>query len=167
MHKAVCSEMQLDLFEICGVPVGGDTQDFSYGRTYPETSRLTRDWIFEPCLKKSDRLQFQCLKVENGQTQGWQNCQRVISHGEYWMLNIGASPSVAEESFLSQILQAEVPEKYYLSAKACLGILRRAEKRGKELPPELKAALEAQASCECVQESPEAEKAHLSAEREA
>jgi hypothetical protein len=30
-----------------------------------------------------------------------------------------------------------------LSAKACAGILRRAERRGKSLPPMLKAALEA------------------------
>ena len=33
-----------------------------------------------------------------------------------------------------------------MSARACLGILRRAEKRGKSLPPELDAALRAQAS---------------------
>lgn len=31
--------------------------------------------------------------------------------------------------------------KYYLSARACAGILRRAEKRGRELPPMLEAAL--------------------------
>ena len=35
--------------------------------------------------------------------------------------------------------------KYFLSPKACLGILRRAEKRGKSLPPELESALVAQA----------------------
>jgi DNA (cytosine-5)-methyltransferase 1 len=46
---------------------------------------------------------------------------------------------------LSQILQAEVPQRYYLSKTACLGILRRAEERGKELPFQLKAALEVQA----------------------
>lgn len=34
--------------------------------------------------------------------------------------------------------------KYCLSPTACSGILRRAEKRGKSLPPELQAALEAQ-----------------------
>lgn len=44
---------------------------------------------------------------------------------------------------LSEILESKVSEKYYLSAKACAGILRRAEKRGKELPEHLKAALEA------------------------
>jgi DNA (cytosine-5)-methyltransferase 1 len=46
---------------------------------------------------------------------------------------------------LSRILQAEVPQRYYLSKTACLGILRRAEERGKELPFQLKAALEVQA----------------------
>lgn len=35
--------------------------------------------------------------------------------------------------------------KYYLTRKACLGILRRSAERGKELPPQLKEALEAQA----------------------
>ena len=58
------------------------------------------------------------------------------------MLNTGEFPSVARESTLSQILQANTPQKYYLSAKACQGILRRAEKRGKELPPMLREALE-------------------------
>ena len=57
-------------------------------------------------------------------------------------LNTGESPSVAVESTLSSILEADVPERYYLSAKACEGILRRAERRGKELPPMLREALE-------------------------
>ena len=35
-----------------------------------------------------------------------------------------------------------MPEKYFLSARACEGIIRRAERRGKELPPMLKEALE-------------------------
>ena len=60
-------------------------------------------------------------------------------------LNTGVSPSAAKESSLSQILQGEVPRKYYLSRTACLGILRRAKARGKELPPQLKRALEIQA----------------------
>ena len=48
-------------------------------------------------------------------------------------------------SFLSQILQENVPEKYYLSQRACSGILRRSSVRGKELPELLKRALEKQA----------------------
>ena len=39
-----------------------------------------------------------------------------------------------------------VPQKYYLSARACMGILSRAERRGKELPEILKTALVNQAS---------------------
>jgi hypothetical protein len=61
------------------------------------------------------------------------------------MLNTGECPSAENASTLSQILQANVPEKYCLSQKACLGILRRASVRGKELPDVLKKALERQA----------------------
>ena len=60
-------------------------------------------------------------------------------------LNTGVSPRGAKESSLSQILQADPPLKYYLSPKACLGILRRAFKRGKELPQKLEGALKIQA----------------------
>lgn len=43
---------------------------------------------------------------------------------------------------LSDILETgDVPQRYYLTPKACQGILRRAEKRGKELPSMLKEAL--------------------------
>ena len=56
--------------------------------------------------------------------------------------NTGECPSAARESTLWQILQADAPEKYYLSARACEGILRRAERRGKALPPMLREALE-------------------------
>ena len=62
------------------------------------------------------------------------------------MLNTGPAPLSAEDVFsLSQILQDDPPRKYYLSRTACLGILRRARERRKELPPQLKAALMAQA----------------------
>jgi hypothetical protein len=61
------------------------------------------------------------------------------------MLNIGVFPSEEKESFLSQILEDSPPEKYYLSSRACMGILRRAKERGKTLPPMLEQALIAQA----------------------
>ena len=60
-------------------------------------------------------------------------------------LNTGVSPSDAKGSSLSQILQADPPIKYYLTPKACLGILRRASERGKELPKKLARALKIQA----------------------
>ena len=55
--------------------------------------------------------------------------------GRSGRLNTSACPKGAVESSLSQILQASVPSKYYLSRTACRGILRRAEERGKPLPP--------------------------------
>ena len=56
-------------------------------------------------------------------------------------LNIGESPSAENASLLSWILQVDVPEKYYLSAKACRGILIRASRRGKKLKELLETAL--------------------------
>jgi hypothetical protein len=46
---------------------------------------------------------------------------------------------------LSDILEASPDPKYLLSPKACSGILRRAERRGKALPEPLEAALRARA----------------------
>ena len=65
--------------------------------------------------------------------------------GERLTLNTGVSPRGARESSLSQILEDSVPKKYYLTPTACLGILRRARERGKELPLRLRLALEIQA----------------------
>lgn len=61
-------------------------------------------------------------------------------------LNIGEKPREENQTHLSEILQDKTNEKYNLSEKACIGILRRAEKRGKALPPILKEALENQIS---------------------
>ncbi|MNJ52534.1 hypothetical protein D3C77_478750 [compost metagenome] len=67
---------------------------------------------------------------------------REQSHGGFWMPNISAWPNDAAVCSLSQVLeQGSIPLKYFLSAKACAGILRRAEARGKTLPGELHSAL--------------------------
>ena len=60
-------------------------------------------------------------------------------------LNTSECPKGAVESSLSQILLDTVPSRYYLSRRACLGILRRAKERGKPLPPQLEQALKLQA----------------------
>lgn len=62
-------------------------------------------------------------------------------HGEPLMLNFGECPNEEKESRLSWILEDNVPEKYFLSERACKGILSRASRRGKELPETLKQAL--------------------------
>ena len=60
-------------------------------------------------------------------------------------LNTSECPKDVAESSLSAILQENVPSKYYLTRKACLGILRRAAERRKDLPEQLELALKAQA----------------------
>ena len=84
----------------------------------------------------------------------WEN-SGMAAHGEYLTLNSPEYPtsevrdssgrwhSGAGASFLSDILETTlpVPSKYSLSAKACEGIIRRAEKREKPLPPQLEEAL--------------------------
>lgn len=72
------------------------------------------------------------------------------------MLSVWGPHSVAEESRLSQILEETPHPKYNLTAKACLGILRRAERRGKDLPKLLKAVLIRQSQGASPQERTEA-----------
>ena len=65
--------------------------------------------------------------------------------GDASTLNTGVSPREERESSLWQILEERPHPRYYLTRKACLGILRRSAERGKDLPPQLKEALEIQA----------------------
>jgi hypothetical protein len=63
---------------------------------------------------------------------------------EFWTLNTSEWPSDADVCLLSDTLETgDVPQRFYLSAKACQGILRRAEKRNKTLSEPLQRALEA------------------------
>jgi hypothetical protein len=57
------------------------------------------------------------------------------------MPNISEWPNDAAVCSLSQVLETSVHPRFFLSAKACEGILRRAEKRGKKLPEPLHNAL--------------------------
>lgn len=98
--------------------------------------------ILEPCLKKSQRPVFQCLQVASGQPQEWLEGERLTQLGECLTLNFGEYPNVERESTLSEILEDNVPEKYSLSPKACLGILRRAKAKGRKLPENLRVTLE-------------------------
>ena len=71
---------------------------------------------------------------------GWSNAG-MASHGGYLTLNISEFPNDAVACSLSDILEMDVPRKYYLSPKAARGILRRADKRGKTLPIHLEQTL--------------------------
>ena len=61
--------------------------------------------------------------------------------GELTTANTGECPNAVVVSRLSQILEETPHPKYNLTAKACQGILRRAERRGKDLPKLLKKVL--------------------------
>lgn len=149
MKEADCLSMQLTLFDKCECPQGGDNHDSLFGKTYQVHLQADQSVVLtlEPCLKASQKPVFQCLKMEDGQTPEWFNAQSAKLHGECSMLSFGVYPREEKESSLSQILQKkeDVPTKYYLSAKACAGILRRAERINKPLPESLETALKRQA----------------------
>ena len=120
------------------------------GKTSPELSHPLKEKTFGLSWKKHAGSQtapclFLDLRPGGGNLLGpyWDLDSPLL--GESWMLNTGESPRDVKESFLSQILEEHPPRKYYLSRKACLGILRRSAERGKELPKKLKEALEIQA----------------------
>ena len=112
-----------------------------FGKTYPEHSPAILGETLEPCSKKSHKPIFQCLEVNGGRTPEWFEAKGFTRRGASSTVNIGVSPSVAKESFLSEVLEPIVPKKYHLTAIACAGILRRAEKRGKIRSPILEKAL--------------------------
>lgn len=100
--------------------------------------------------------QFLDLSSDAGNLLGqYEWTTRSALHGGCWLRNTGPSPRDAIESFLSQILQAHPPKKYYLTTAACLGILRRAEERGKPLPKALDTALRIQAGLTDLQDGSE------------
>ena len=96
-----------------------------------ETARVADENAYVP-MPPGDR---------NGEILGLSWEMDGASLGEYSTHSFGECPSVGVESRLSQILEEAPPQKYSLSAKACRGILRRAERRGKPLPPALEEAL--------------------------
>jgi hypothetical protein len=105
----------------CG-PVGW------FGRTCPASCRRTEDGTLVP---------FSGAWASSG----------MGSPTECLTLNTSDWPSDANVCSLSDILETgDVPQRYYLSPTACAGILRRAVKRGKELPRQLLLALRAVAS---------------------
>ena len=96
-----------------------------FGRTSPES-----------CLPMEDAI----LVPSSG---CWQN-SGMGSPTEFWTLSTLEFHSAVGESLcaLSEVLETgNVPQRFFLSATACQGILRRADKRGKELPEALRLAL--------------------------
>lgn len=116
------------------------------GKTCPEHSLPTEEKTSGRSSRKrsgsSSRKPplFLCLKRDGPQADAsWVTDGALL--GEFSTLSFGECPKDGVGSYLSQILEENPHPKYYLSAKACRGILNRAARRGKDLPEALKAAL--------------------------
>jgi hypothetical protein len=98
-----------------------------FGKTSPASCHLTEEKILE---SSSGR---------------WGN-SGMGSHTAFLTLSTLEWPKDADVFSLSDTLETgELPQRFFLSATACQGILRRAEKRGKKLPVALETALQSAA----------------------
>ena len=126
-------------------------QDIWSGKMSPAPSAPTKGKTSQQSLKKQSVSQsrkppmFLYLK-KDGQQQdaSWESLGALP--GEFSMHSFGEAPVAlyhngVGESHLSQILEDSPHQKYSLSAKACQGILNRANRRGKKLPEMLEKAL--------------------------
>ena len=138
--RSAASQTQLTMF-------GEETENrraLFYGKTGPECSATkgTRSDAFLESFRG---------RGVNSSLQGGGGGTLVVcldpgaqSHGGCSTPNFSEWPNDAAVCSLWQVLETDaVPRKYFLSVKACAGILRRAERRGKALPPMLEAALRA------------------------
>lgn len=102
------------------------TEGGSSLRTYPDFFPAKADEISPSFLRR------------------WPTSGFTTSPGECWTADTSECPSGGGEfSSLPDVLEEQVPERFYLSPRAAAGILRRAEKRGRELPQHLESALRA------------------------
>ncbi len=138
--RSLMPSTQLDLF-------GENHRPLSSGKTSPEFSA--------PKIMPSDAFwQDLPAKMSHFSQQGAGGRTLVVClapkeqlRGGFSTPNISAWPNAAVVCSLSQVLERGlIPQQFFLSSRACAGILRRAEKRGKSLPRSLAEALLAVAS---------------------
>jgi len=121
-----------------------------FGKMFPEYSAATEAKILPNCYRYSPdgkliRPQTDGEVSESSSSRpdvsGWRGGCLTCS-GPEWTAFRERYRNAETVCSLSDILETgDLPRKYYLSPKACLGILRRAVKRGKELPSVLAEAL--------------------------
>lgn len=118
-----------------------------FGRTYqepfPATTEKTsgRFWKNLPALDNQTLLFLDLRGGADGAKPEQSPETDGLWRGDSWTVNISEWPSAESVSLLSSTLEVNAPEKYYLSARACQGILTRASRRGKKLPDLLQTAL--------------------------
>ena len=117
-------------------------------RVATSPSRISQFWTSTAPSGASGRTSPASCRVEADGTlvpfsEGW-GSSGMGSPTECWTHSSSEFPNDAVVCSLSAVLEAgNVLRRFYLTSKACSGILRRAEKRGKELPLALQKALEA------------------------
>lgn len=118
-----------------------------FGRTYqepfPATTEKTsgRFWKNLPALDNQTLLFLDLRGGADGAKPEQSPETDGLWRGDSWTVNISEWPSAESVSLLSSTLEVNAPEKYYLSARACQGILTRTSRRGKKLPDLLQTAL--------------------------
>ena len=152
LDNYVC-EGQMSIFDLL-------SQDTWSGKTYQEPSVQTKEKTSDVSFKKKRKSQIKTplfLDLRGG--AGVQAAALWVMGGpllgEYMMHSFGECPKEEKESHLSQILQGGQLQKYYLSEKACQGILRRAKTRGKQLPEILYKTLMKQAGLSVSKNEPD------------
>jgi len=111
------------------------------GRTSLELCPPTKALTSLPCCGDSPAHTPGC-PMEDGTPAVWWSDPNGGLSGGCLTLNGSEWPNDAVVSSLSQALEQNVDPKYCLSPKGCSGVLRRAERRGRQLPLLLQQALE-------------------------
>jgi hypothetical protein len=114
------------------------------GKTSLELCPATAEPTLLPCCGASQAHRQGCpmevgaTKVSSSDPNGGLSGGCLTLNGLEW-------PNDASVCSLSAVLEPTAAPKYFLSPRACEGIMRRAERRGKKLPAHLEEALQAEA----------------------
>ena len=131
-------QMQLTMFE----PIEAIPHQSSSGKMFPASCPIKATPSDAFLVRLLGKTASCSLQGSAGKTLVVCMAPKEQSHGGFWTPNISAWPNDAAVCSLSQVLETgSIPLKYFLSEKACAGILRRAEARGRMLPAALHSAL--------------------------
>lgn len=113
-----------------------------FGRTSPEFSAPRTTPSVASLLALPVKTMRSSRQGKSGQTQVLCLVPKGQLLGAPSMPNISVWHNAASVCSLSQVIEmGSIPPRFFLSSRACAGILRRAAERGKQLPPQLHHAL--------------------------
>lgn len=147
--EPVCGEQQTLLSEVAPVKASLSQARGKDSQELPDSCSNTFErYVNSVHVGLSGRTSQERSQASGGRLTA-SSCQRwmrsgMVWHGEYWMRSFSVWPKDASVCSLLEVLEPCVARKYFLSAKACRGIISRADRRGKPLPKRLRNALEKQ-----------------------